>query len=84
MPDVAFSLERHEKFDFNAEPILNSWSSVYARKSKNINNIYDLNGLKIAVLKGSIQQKVIEQMAKGFDLQISFIESRSFEEAFLI
>ncbi|VFU12526.1 conserved hypothetical protein [anaerobic digester metagenome] len=82
MPDVAFSLERHEKFDFNAEPILNSWSSVYARKSKNINNIYDLNGLKIAVLKGSIQQKVIEQMAKGFDLQISFIESRSFEEAF--
>ncbi len=82
MPDMAFSLERYEKFNFNAEPILNSWSSVYARKSNNINNIYDLNGLRVAVLKGSIQQKVMEQMAKGFDLKISFIESRSFEEAF--
>ncbi len=83
MPDVAFSLQRQEKFDFNSELILSSWSSVYTRKSKVINKFSDLNGLRVAVLKGSIQQEIVEQMAKGIDLKISLIEALSFEEAFL-
>jgi len=32
MPDVAYSKEREEKFDFNHEVALSSWSLVYTNK----------------------------------------------------
>ena len=54
MPDVAFSMARQEEFDFNHELVLNSWSSVYARKTKQIKNIYDLNGMRVADILNQI------------------------------
>ncbi|HCF96704.1 MAG TPA: histidine kinase [Verrucomicrobia bacterium] len=82
MPDVAFSMARQEEFDFNHELVLNSWSSVYARKTKQIKNIYDLNGMRVAVLKGSIQQEFLQQMIRGMGLKITLVEAQSFEDAF--
>ena len=82
MPDVAFSMARQEEFDFNHELVLNSWSSVYARKTKQIKNIYDLNGMRVAVLKGSIQQEFLQQMIQGMGLKITLVEAQSFEDAF--
>ena len=40
MPDVAYSSERDEKFDFHKTPVIESWSRIYAgsryRDRKNI------------------------------------------------
>lgn len=82
MPDVAFTKKRDEKYDFHTEPVVSSWSVVYAGDKRPIDSIADLNGLRIAVLKGSIQQTVLRQMAEGFGLNIFFVETKSFEEAF--
>ncbi|MBN2513455.1 MAG: transporter substrate-binding domain-containing protein, partial [Sedimentisphaerales bacterium] len=84
MPDVAFTPERNERFDFHTEAVVSSWSAVYAKRKKQMSSIADLNGQRIAVLKGSIQQTVLRQMAQGFGLKVSFIEAQSFEEAFFV
>ncbi|MBN1379142.1 MAG: transporter substrate-binding domain-containing protein [Gammaproteobacteria bacterium] len=84
MPDVAFSYERDEQFDFHEEEVVSSWSVVYANNKKQMSNISDLNGRRIAVLKGSIQQTVMEQMANGFSFNIAVSEAKSFEEAFTL
>jgi len=82
MPDVAFSPDRDRKFDFHSREVLNSWATTYASRSEGLNSIADLNGKRIAVLKGSIQQSLLAQMAKGFGLRIDFVGTQSHEEAF--
>ena len=54
MPDVAYSEERDEIFDFSIEPVYVSCSRVYRRANIDINSIFDLEGKTVAVLEGSI------------------------------
>ena len=84
MPDVAFSQERHEQFNFHKEEVISSWSMVYVKSRKQISAIFDLNDRRIAILKGSIQEKIFEQMVNGLEFQVALIKAGSYEEAFLL
>lgn len=55
---------------------------MYVRNKRRIQSISDRNGFRIAVLKESIQEAVLQQMTTGFGLQVSFVETESFSEAF--
>ncbi len=76
MPDVAFNAHRARRYRFNHIPVLSSWSQVYAREGSDIHSILDLEGKRVAVLSGSVQQEAFAELAKGFDLRIH-IEPRS-------
>jgi len=82
--DIAFSPERDGKFDFHQEEVIESWSQVYANCKKPVRNWSDLNGRRVALLKGSIQQTVLEQMINGLGHKISIVETDSYEEAFTL
>ncbi|GAB1393296.1 hypothetical protein MASR1M60_14590 [Rhodocyclaceae bacterium] len=62
MPDVAFSAERAQKYDFHRISVANSWSQVYSHPDIAIQSLTDLAGMRIALLKGGIQQKFLEQL----------------------
>ena len=47
-------------------PVAESWSQVYANPRLQVNGFNDLNGRRVAVLRGSIQQTVFEQYMRGF------------------
>ncbi len=82
MPDVAFSQERNDRFDFHKIPVIESWSQVYSKHGIPISRLEDLNGRRIAMLKGSIQQNVLLQTMNGFGYKVTIIPVVSFEEAF--
>lgn len=82
MPDVAYSMERNRKYDFHDEPVIESWSEVYAHNGAQVKSISDLNGRRLAVLEGSIQQEVLQLMMKGFGFEAPFVPTKSYEEAF--
>jgi PAS domain S-box-containing protein len=84
MPDVAFSTERSKRFDFNEEAVVDGWSQVYAVSKKPMNKLSDLNGLRLGLLKGSIQQAVLKQTIRGFGCEVSIVEADSYEEAFTL
>jgi len=50
MPDVAFSVERAQRFDFHKISAANSWSQVYCRPELNVQSIADLAGKRVAIL----------------------------------
>ncbi len=52
MPDVAYSMERDERYDFHRTPVAESWSRVYAKPGAAIYTPADLSGRRVAVLKG--------------------------------
>lgn len=80
MADVAITPERQRVFAFHAEPVLHSWSQVYARPGSGIRNILDLAGKRVAVLDGSVQQEFLVQAAASFGVRpelVPFADYRS-------
>ena len=84
MPDLAYSLERDRNYDFHEEPVVESWSQIYVNEKAPIKTLSDLNGRRLAVLEGSIQQTVLQQMTKGFGYKVTFVPTHSYEESFTL
>ncbi len=82
MPDVAFSVERNESFDFNKIAVLESWSQVYTNTKSKIRKLEDLNGKRIAILEGSVRQNKLVEYIKGFGYKIEIVKASSYADAF--
>ena len=82
MPDVAYSIERDEKYDFHHIPAAESWSRVYADPTSQINRIDQLDGQRVAILNGSIQQKALVQAMEEHGFSVTVVPAKSLEDAF--
>ena len=82
MVDVAYSAQRDQLFLFHREPVLSSWSTIYAKRGSGIRSILDLEGKRIATLKGSVQQTAFEQFSQGFSIRFSLLPAPDFKKAF--
>jgi len=77
MPDVAFSSERAQKFDFHHVSVASSWSQIYSHPQLKVITLADLAGKRVAILQGGIQQSFFAQlMASGrYDYQPVLVNS---------
>ncbi|MES2786365.1 MAG: transporter substrate-binding domain-containing protein [Pseudomonadota bacterium] len=82
MPDVALTSEREGSFAFGREAVLSSWNQVYARRGSGIRSIVDLDGKRVAVVEGSMQQDYIRQMASAFAMIVTLVPLPDFASAF--
>ena len=82
MPDVAFTADRSNAYSFHKTPVLSSWDQVYAAKHSEIRSILDLNGKRIAVLEGSVQQRTFARLAEGFGSKIEILPAPDYRTAF--
>ncbi len=85
MVDVAFSNEREEKYNFNAETFLVNWATIYSVNGKIVESFVDLKGLRIAVMDGSIHtdgEGGIKRILREFDIDCSFIRVQSYKDVF--
>ena len=73
MPDMAISDVRNQRFDFNQLVVLSSWLQIFARKGIEIGSVADLDGKTIAVLEGSIQQQVSDEIRKRFGISYNHV-----------
>jgi signal transduction histidine kinase len=82
MPDVAYTADREMKYSFHKVPVLSSWDQVYGRKGSRIQSIFDLDGKRIVVLEGSVQQVEFTRMVDRFWLQMTLISASDYKKAF--
>jgi PAS domain S-box-containing protein len=82
MPDVAYSDARAQRFDFHRVPALPSWSQVYRRPGATLQSVLDLEGKRVVVLDGSVQQEHLAGLLNSFGLHAELVPVRSFDEAF--
>jgi len=82
MPDVAYSVQRDALYDFHHTPVLESWSVIYANPNRSINNISQLDGRRVAVLNGSIQQTDFGQMMTGYGFKTTLVPAASLDQVF--
>lgn len=82
LPDAAFTAKRDSMFTFHKEPVLSSWNQVYALRGTDIRSLPDLEGKRVAVLNGSMQQEQFQGMIEGFGLGVTIVALPDFETAF--
>lgn len=82
MPDMAQTDERLRRFAFHQTPALQSWSQLYRRPGLAVNTVLDLQGLRIAVLRDSVQESTLRAMLSGFGIQAELVPVASFAQAF--
>ncbi len=83
MPDVAFTEERARVFEFGKVPVLYGWIQVYANPRQDLRSPLDLGGLRLAVLRGSVQEHALTNLLFAFGLQAELVRRDSFGDAFL-
>ena len=82
MPDVAYNDTRAQRFDFHNVPALPSWSQVYRRPGAELQSVLDLEGKRVVVLEGSVQQEHLAGLLNSFGLRAELVPVKSFDQAF--
>ncbi len=82
MPDVAYSVQRDQRFDFHRIPVMHSWSQIYRDPAMPIYSILDLDGKRVALLEGSIQAQLFNELVAGFGVKPRLLPVASLDEAF--
>lgn len=87
MVDVTYTDDRAAKYAFANETVLIDWSVVYVRADSGIESPLDLEGKRIAVLKGSsnyVGPAGIRNVLSSFEVNAQFVETSSYDEAFAL
>ncbi|GAB4216386.1 MAG: hypothetical protein Fur007_16290 [Rhodoferax sp.] len=81
LPDVARTPERVALFAFHRTPALQSWSQLYQRRGGGVHGVPELEGRRIAVVKGSVQAEFLRTLLAGFAVKATPQDYDSFEQA---
>ena len=82
MPDVAYSEERAERFDFHARSVTHDWSQVAVRPGSPIALMSDLAGKRVALLRGGLHQPTLDEQMGDAGFAYEAVEVDSLPEAY--
>jgi ABC-type amino acid transport substrate-binding protein len=82
MPGIVDTPERERLYDFNRVAALSAWSQVYAPPGSGINTILDLDGKRVAILRGDINGIAFRDYARKFNINIQYIEKETLDDVF--
>ncbi|WP_162301469.1 EAL domain-containing protein [Cognatilysobacter segetis] len=82
MPDVAYSPDRAERFDFPSIPVTYSWSQVFRRPDVPVQSLTDLANRRVALLRGSVQGQGLDTLLDGLGVPWQPVESDTYPEVF--
>jgi diguanylate cyclase (GGDEF)-like protein/PAS domain S-box-containing protein len=82
MPDVAFNESRGKIYDFHRVPALHSWSQVYARPGSGVESVLDLQGKRMAVLAGSVQERTGADLLQNFGIVVEWRQVDNLPDGF--
>lgn len=82
MPDVAYTPQREQHFDFADVPVAYAWSQVYGRHGRHVRTLADLAHLRVALLRESVQQANLGRILGGLHVDWTPVPVDSYAAAF--
>lgn len=82
LTSVAYTAERATYLDYSQNPLLNVWGELYVPLKSEIDGIKDLQGKKVAVMKGDFNAVGFMDLAKKFSINCQYVELSGFEAVF--
>jgi len=77
---VGYTEERDKYMDFPKEFLVLDWGTIYKVKSSSISNIFDLEGKKVSILKGSLYPTGFQELAENFHIHVTIKEMNTSNE----
>lgn len=77
---IAVSKEREKQYRFSRENILTNWGQLYAAKHSGVQDITDIAGKTVAVLKKDIHYKSFKETLSKFGISCNFTEANTYPE----
>ena len=71
---IAYSRERAKKYDFTSETLITNWGVIYSRPGSVIETLPDLEGKRVALLKGAIHAVAFNELIRSFNINTSIVE----------
>jgi len=82
LTNVAYTPERDKEMDYGKTPLLTVWAELYVPNGSSIDNIRQVNGKKIAIMKGDFNAANFRNLLDKFEIPCQLIEYSNFEEVF--
>ena len=82
MPDVALTPARLERFGFHEIAAVSSWSQVFAPPQRRFTSLGSLDGARIVLLEGGVQQDWMAELEVGTGIVLHLRSFSRIEEAF--
>ncbi|NVN91274.1 MAG: transporter substrate-binding domain-containing protein [Desulfuromonadales bacterium] len=82
LTSVARTPDRAIYMEFGKTPLLTVWGELYAPLSSNIDGIRDIQGKKVAVMKGDFNARYFKELVSKFNITCEFIEMPGFDDVF--
>ena len=82
MVSVAYSAERNERMDFTYESVAELWGQVFLRPDKKSQNISDLSGQRVAVMRKDISGINFIETSEQLGIQCNIIELATHADVF--
>lgn len=81
MLDVTRTGEWEELFNFNNVPLIESWLQVFSKKPQSLEKISDLDGLRLAVLEGSVQHNYFsDRVSELYNIKYTLLTYKKYED----
>ena len=80
MTSIAYLDEREVYMDFSHENVLTMWGQIYVHQDSDIQEIFDLQGEKVAILNGGINGINFMDIVSKFDIQCEFTVAGTYTE----
>ena len=82
LTSVAYTDDRARFMDYGTTPLLTVWGELYVPLTSTIDGIREVQGKKIAVMKGDFNARHFINLVTKFDITCEFIELTDFEDIF--
>ncbi len=82
MPSVAYTPERALFLDYCKTPLLTVWGELYVTFESEIDNIKEVQGKTVAIMKGDFNAQYFIDLVKKFGIECNFVEMSGFDEVF--
>lgn len=82
LTSVARTNDRALFMDFGAIPLLTVWGELYTPLSSDIDGIRDIQGKKIAVMKGDFNARYFKELVSKFNISCEYMEVAGFDDVF--
>ncbi len=79
---VMHSPEREKTMDFSRENIITIWGQLYIQKNSTIENILDLEGMRIGIMEKDRNGMNFQELCQKFDVKPEIIQYQDFESIF--
>ncbi|MBF0162436.1 MAG: transporter substrate-binding domain-containing protein [Magnetococcales bacterium] len=76
---IAHTVEREKKYHFTKETVFANWGQLYV-KNPQIQSVLDLEGRKVAGLKGDIFTQRFSELMESFHISINLIETAEYTD----